>query len=1155
MNGVVLAVLFCVSAALGQIGTSTITGRVTDPTGAVVPNVSITIVQSGTNFTSTAVTNNEGIYRVPSLQPGLYTVSFEAPGFKKSVRESVELRTGDTLAVDMTLQVGNVAESVEVTGATTLLETETSATGTVVPGTILYDLPLYQRYINSTLNLVPGMTSGGYAYGGDLGAYHLAGQRSGAIGIFEDGVNGNDQLGGTGTIKPIQNSVAEVKVLTTLPPAEYGHSAGGVISVVKKSGTNELHGMASWYGRTRRMQHRLFFDKLRTSQPTATRPNGVPTFFMEPDANISGPVYIPKVYDGRNKTFFFFGYQRLHEKKVAQVVATTPTLDMKNGDFNFPGVAANPIFDPATTARLADGSWSRDAFPGNRVPLSRFDPVARRLLGFDPWVPPNQAGTYNANGPVGNLLADEFARVFFDDFNTRLDHQFSTAFKIYTSYTENRFSGYGRPINIRTDRLEFDHSQGNDTPSYQRNISAGGTWVLSPAVVNDARVGYFRRVDQTFVPSFNGNWAQQLAIPNVSPALMPAFGSGDRYAADSIYGIFGATPSQQVNETISFRNDLSWVRGTHAYKVGYEVLRYRLNNAILTQPARFSFANVTAGLQANGAAQPRTGNTFAGFLTGYVAQGLFTNELSSWLPRSYISSFYAQDDWKVTPNLTVNVGVRYSNESPFTTKYRLMSNFDPNATDDLTGRKGAVVHPSGSLNARDNNNFQPRLGVAWHPWHKWVFRGGFGIYTVDVKFPSARIQYDEYTATANQQAPPGDPRPVYQISRGPDPVVFQTRPNGSSAFVGTNFGSRNVQWWDPALRNPYVMNWNASVQYEVARDYLLEVSYQASGGVGLVEQWETNTFPIDYGKGNPTLQNQVFAAAQNFRPWSQFGNVRLRSNFGHSTFHSGTVKLEKRFSRGLYFDTFYTYSKAIDSQDADNSGSGVAPIQNRGLEKGRSGFDRNHRFIGVLNYELPIGRGKRWLNSGGRWKQWILGGYEISWIQTAESGNPLTFDFANSPFNYYPGFAGNRRSEVVGKPALRNNWGDLGGDRFNIQNINPIIDINSFAYPGGCPSTIPAGFDRTQCDFRVGNSGRNIVTGTRLLWSQVSAQKNFTFKERFRAQIRWDFQNAFKTYNFNTPTTTVDFQNPRTFAKLSSDPRTASLGGQPLMNMTVMFSW
>jgi len=1142
------------TCAWSQIGTSTITGRVTDSTGAVVPNVSITVVQQGTNFTSTAVTNSEGIYRVLSLQPGQYRVTFETQGFKKALRENVELRTGDTLAVDMVLQVGAVTESVEVSAATQLLETETSATGTVMSGNVLYDMPLYQRFINSTLNLVPGMTTGGYAYGGGLGAYHLAGQRAGAIGIFEDGVNGNDQGSGTETTKPIQNAIAEVKVITTVPAAEYGHSAGGVISAVKKSGTNELHGMGSFYGRSRRMQHRLFFDRLRTSQPQLGRENGLPTFFMMPDANLSGPISIPKVYDGRNKTFFFFAFQRLHEKKVAQVDSTVPTLAMRQGDFNFPG-GSNAIFDPATT-RSAAGVWSRDPFPGNIVPPNRIDPVARNILQFDPWRQPNRAGTFSPAGPNGNYLADEFAKVFLDDYNLRLDHQFSTSFKIYYSWTDNRYSGFQRPWNIRDDRPEFDHVAGNFSPSRNQNMSFGKTWIVSPTIVNDARVGYNRRRSQLEVASYNQNWAQKLGIPNVDAALMPAFGSGDRNTVGSIYGISGATPNRNVNETISFRNDLSWIRGTHAFKTGYEVLRFRLNSANLANPVQFNFANVTAGLQATGNAMPNTGNTFAGLLTGYVASAVFRSELTSWLPRSSIHSFYIQDDWKVTPTLTANLGLRYSNESPFNTKYGLMSQFDPNGTDPLTGRRGALIHPTSGLNARDNNNFNPRIGLAWHPWEKWVFRGGFGMYTVDVKFPSGREMFDEYVAIANQQAAPGDPTPIYQISRGttPPPFVIQ---NGASPFVGTNYGGRGVSFWDPKLRNPYVLNWNLSVQHEFTRDLLVEASYQASSGVGLVERWESNTFPIDFAANDPALRSQVFAAAQNYRPFSHFGNIPMRSNFGHSTFHSGTIKVEKRMSKGLYFMTFYTFSKAIDSQDTDNAGSGVAPIQNRSLEKGRAGYDRNHRYIGTVNWELPFGKGKRWANGGG-WRNWLAGGWEISWIQTIESGNPLTFGFASSPYNYYPGFAGNGRADIVSKPKYDFGlWNNGGGDRFTRDNRPAVIDINAFRYPGGtaCPVTGATPADIARCSFLVGNSGRNILTGPRLVWAQASAQKNIRIKERYLAQIRYDFQNALKTYNFTGPTTAVDFRNPNSFGKLLDDPRTASLGGQPLMNLTLMFQF
>jgi len=516
---VLLAILATV-AVTAQIGTSTITGRVTDSSGAVVPGVAVTVLARSTNVTTNAVTNDEGIYRALSLQPGEYTVSFEASGFKKAVVEHVELRTGDTLAVDAAMQVGQMTDFIRVESQAPLLETETSSTRTVMSGNVLYELPLYQRYINSTLALVPGLTTAGYTYGGGLGGYNIAGQRSGTIGIFEDGVTGQDPQGGTNTIRPMQNAVAEVNVITTLPPAEYGHTAGGVISVVKKSGSNQLHGMASWYGRTRAMAHRRYFDQKRTSDPYPGKPDGLPAFFMQPDGNISGPVTIPGLYKGKDKTFFFFGYQRLHEKKYAQVFTTVPTPEMRQGIFT----GLNPIYDPATTRQLADGTWTRDMFPNNVIPQSRIDPVARKVLSYDPWVQPTGPGTPTITGPVNNVLANEFARTFFNDYNIRMDHHFNSKFKINGGFTQNDLSGWGRPVRFREDQSPFDTETGNYSPVRANNSSVGYTYVISPSMVNDSRAGYFRRASSTRVPSFGQNWAQQLGIPNADAALMPAFG-------------------------------------------------------------------------------------------------------------------------------------------------------------------------------------------------------------------------------------------------------------------------------------------------------------------------------------------------------------------------------------------------------------------------------------------------------------------------------------------------------------------------------------------------------------------------------------------------------------------------------------------------------
>jgi hypothetical protein len=1128
----------------GQAGSSTLTGRVTDSTGATVPKVNVSIVQTETNFRSPAETNQDGIYRLPALSPGTYNITFEAPGFKKYVRGEVELRAGDVLAIDAVMQVGNVSESIEVKGSAQQLETETSSTGELVSGDTLHKLPLYQRYINSTLNLTPGLSMGGYGYGGSLGAFHLAGQRNGAIGIFEDGVNGNEQTGGTTTIKPVQNSVEEVKVLTTTLPAEYGHSAGGVIAVVKKSGTNDFHGLAANYGRTRRMQHRLFFDNLKTSDPRPGFPNGIPTWFMDPEANVSGPIRLPKIYDGRNKTFFFFGYQKLIEKKAAQVIVNTPTDAMKGGDLSFGGVGF-PIFDPATT-RQVNGVWLRDQVPGNIVPPSRIDPVAKKIIALNPWVSPNVPGTLTTTGPNSNLITAENSRTFFEDYSTRVDQQINQSFKIYGSWTYNHQSGLNRPTNIAI--KAFDGSQGFENPFTQNNVSAGATNILNPTMVNDIRAGYYRVRNDQFSYSSGGNWPQQLGIPGVDSALMPQFGAPsvdrnvERYAASGIYGLIGNGNSRSVYETLSLRDDLTKVWGTHAFKMGYELLYFRLNSTLTNRPSgAFYFDTMTAGLQPDGQPANNTGNTFAGFLFGSVREANFDAELTSWLPRDSINSFYFQDDWKFSPTLTFNLGVRYSNESPFHTKYGLESNFDPTGTDNLTGLKGAITHPTGTLNRRDNNNFQPRIGVAWHPREKWVFRGGFTVNTVDVKFPSSRMQFDEYVGVNDQIRATGDPRPLFQLSQGPAPVTFAGNGKNTAAYVNPsgNYSGRNVEWWDPNLRNPYVLNWNASVQRQLSQNFLLDLSYQGSGGIGLIERWQYNTFPVDYAANDPSLRAKVFAKPQEYRPFPNYGNVNIRSNFGHSTYHGATVKLDKRTSQGLTFSTFYTFSKAIDSQDNDNDGTGVAPIQNRSLEKARAGYDRNHRFITYATYELPFGKGRKWMTGGGV-KNAILGGYEIAWIQTLESGNPYTFDFAGSPDNYYPTFVGNRRPNLVSQPSLLPNWGDVGGDRFNQANRNPIIDINNFAYPAA---------------FTPGNSGRNIMTGTRLLWTQLSAKKNWMIRERLGVQLRWDFQNPFHNYNWNNPSTTVDFTQRKLFGKLLADQRTASTGGQALMNLTLQLTW
>jgi Carboxypeptidase regulatory-like domain/TonB dependent receptor/TonB-dependent Receptor Plug Domain len=1134
--------------ATAQVGTATITGTVTDQTGATVPGVKVVVVETSMNFESPSETNSAGIFRVQSLQPGTYDVSFEAAGFKRLVQKGLLLKVGDVLPVNAVLEIGNVTEQVQVSGQGTLLETETSSTNTVTEGDFLYKMPLYQRYVLNTLNLNPGVTMNGYAYGGSLSGFNVAGQRSTGTTVFEDGVFGNDPQSSTGTdIKPVENSVQEVQVVTGTLPAEYGHTTGGIVTVAKKSGNNELHGTGSDLGRTRRMTHRQFFNLYKTSDPQPGAPNGVPAWFMQLDASLSGPIYIPKVYNGKNKTFFFFGYQKLIEKKSAAFTSQTPTPALLNGDFTFGGLGQQ-LYDPASTRQLLNGDWTRDPIPGNVIPVSQMDPVYRKLLSFNPWVGPNTPGSLTSTGPVSNYTWASKSRTFFSDYSGRVDHQFNSDLKAYASYTYNFQSGFQRPTSIAVPA--FDGANGIYTPFTQQNVSTGLTKVFNATMLNDARIGFYRIRNDTTVPSYNQNWAGQLGIPNDSPLLFPSFsgtaatGNSTAPALNTGYGLTVPGPSRQIRQTWTFRDDFSKIFSTHAFKMGYEFLDFQANYFQLGQPSGvFQFDNMTAGLQPNGQPVPNTGNLFAGVELGYVRQANFTAYTTTWLPRDSIHTLYFQDDWKFSKTLTFNLGLRWSTESPFHTAHGLISNFSPATVDPVTGKMGGIIHPSDGLNSRYLKNFQPRIGLAWHPREKLVFRGGFGINTVDIRFPNALQQFDEYQSQVAQQQAPGNPTPLYRISQFPGQPSFPIRSDLSSPFVGTNYSSRNIYWLDGNLHPGYVMNWNLSAQYQLGTNNLLKFTYQGSAGVDLVESWNINVFPTSFGANNPTLRAAAFAAPQNYLPYTQFGAINYMSNTGHSTYHSGTVQFQKRYSQGLVLNSFYTYSKAINDCDNDYGVcTGVAPVENRNLNKARATYDRTHVFVTSATYELPIGRGRKFLNNN-KYLDLAIGGYDLSWIQSFMSGNPFGFTFTNSPNNYFPTAVGSQVPNLtcnnISMPAY--GLGNMiGGNRFNQALENPVLPVSCFAVPAA---------------FTPGNAGRNIVTGPGIMYTQASVRKNFRITERVNLQFRFDFQNPFHNYGFNNPSNTFDYKNPQLFGKITGDQTTASFTGQPLMNLMLRLSF
>lgn len=1081
-----------------QTGQGTLTGSITDSTGAIIPGVSVSIVNQANGFVYSAVSNAEGIYRVPYLNAGMYQISYETAGFKKLVRQNIQIRSTETLGLNVILEIGDVVESVEVSAAAQLLETETSTTGHLISGKELTTLPTPQMKIESMLWYVAGVTS-------QRGNGHVAGGRSRAFQMTTDGAlatNPGEGTVGTGRqVTTAEVNMEEVKVLTTALPAEYGHSGGGVMNITYKSGTNQFHGLAEERYVGKKQIHRAWQD------PAV--PEGAFAFHLM-SANISGPIK-------RNKTFFLAGWQRHHEKSGNNQNVDVPSPAMLAGDFSFPQASVTPdrIYDPDSLVRMPDGSYSRTQFANNMIPQSRFDPVARNFLGFGVFAGEsdrNGQTFFDSTGPRQNLSADTKKNSFRTGIDAKIDHSFSDNHKIFGRYSNARHRSMSGTWQIQVANPEFDYI-GADIPIDQRQVVLSDSYVINPSTINEVRLGWNRRKNTRLPASLNQNWAQQFGIPNVGSETMPIF---ETSSGGDFYFRFPEGETVNVNSNISLQENLTMIRGRHTIKTGYEILKTAINSHLTELPGgTYRLGGTESPFT------PNTGHVFASFLLGTVTRADFTKSQATWLPEWWSHAAYLQDDWKVTNKLTLNLGLRWQTESPFQTKYGQQSQFSPTAIDPLTGKTGALLHPTGSLAGRDANNFQPRIGMAYNFSDNWVFRGGFAVNTLDLWTNGLQENFEEYLATAVVQQAPGNPDIAFKLSQGPPPIDFNVQPDGSVPFIGTNFSGRSASFYDPNMRAPYITNWNLGIQRQFGADYLLEFNYQGSAGVGLLNRWDINAIPLDISS-DPAQLEVVRRNAQNFKPFPQFGNIFHYSNFGHSTFHSGTVKLEKRMSSGLSFTSYYTWSKSIDEDSDDSTASGVT-YYNRALEKGRSDYDVAHRWITYVIYDLPFGRGKRFLSDSGNIVTKILGNWQLAAIQSAETGSPISFThngrLPGGVTNVY--LPGTQRPDMAqGKTYsdIQLDWDRRGPCRHIVSCAEPWADINAFAIPSS---------------FTPGQAGRNILNGPGLFWHQFSLSKTIPVTERIKGMLRVDFTAPFKYPFFNRPGSTVDFRNPQNFGKIT----------------------
>ena len=1077
--------------------TGTLVGTVSDTTGAVLVGASVTVTNVATAFTSKTMTSATGAYYVPYLAPGTYRLTVEAASFKKYVHDGILVSAGEVPRINVKLEVGAMAESVTVTGASPLLETDTSVSGQILPGDELTKMPINEKRTGQMLFYYEGTNN--------MSGQHILGERQNMIGYTLDGVEAKEPGIQTyestqGILSGAVDAFQEVKVYTTGIPAEIGHSAGGLEAVTYRSGTNQLHGSAEDQYIGKSLIHRSVLEQKRSPNPFA---------YHEMSFLASGPLVLPK-YNGRDKTFWLFGLQR-HQELGGTVgsFVTVPTPAMENGDFSFGGqTSPSPLtlYNPYTM-RQQGTTWVSDPFPGNMIPKSLIDPVAAKFLSLNPFSQPNITGIPSSTGPTSNLSINPQKWIRRTRWDVKVDHQFTSNNRMFVRYSQGRhrtlgqttqFSWIGDPSQSFSELIDPAASAASVD---QLNIVFSDMAILTPTTNNELRVGYNLHELHQSAPSANQNWAQQLGMPNVNGATFPYFNIG--------YGMAGLTSYHNIGDDITLQDNFTKIRGRHTIKFGYEMIRTRYN---ATSPELPSGSYTFGGSEAP--FTPNTGNPFADFLLGTVTSATFTQSQASWLPRWWGHQGYIQDDWRARSNLTLNIGLRYAYESPFAIKYGEDSQFDPNVKDPVSGLMGAIVHTSGPLARKDWNNFEPRLGLAWNFASKWVFRASFGVIHADILAPTQNINFDEYLATATVAQAPGNPNPVFNLSQGPPSFAYNLQANGTAPFTGANYSTRTASWWDPNMRMPYVMSWSGGVQWEFAHDWLAELNYQGQAGVGLVNAWNINAIPLNISTDPAVLAN-IYKATQNYLPYPQFGAITAYSNYGHNTYHSGTLRVEKRFTSSLGLTAFYTFQKNLSECDAEKTCSGIT-YYDRSLEKARTSYDTTHRFVSVLTYQLPFGKGRHWMNKGGFLNQ-VLGGWELTETQTLQSGPPFTVTFANSPYKYLPSVS---RPNIVTTFAQATvpGW-SIGSNRFPTSAQNPYLNMSSFAYPAA---------------FTPGDLGRNTFSGPGLNWMQVSLAKWWTVRERYRFELRLNGYNwPLEQPNYSPPSSVFNSGSPGTFARMT----------------------
>jgi hypothetical protein len=1089
-----------------------ITGTVTDASGAVITAVSVTVTNTATNQVRQMSTNQTGNYSVPYLVPGVYDVRAETPGFKASTRKSVELQVGAVARIDFTMEIGEATQQVEVSGGAPLLATENAAVGTVIENRRIVDLPLNGRNYLQLVTLSPNVTTEGGA-GGASGlqggarastSLSVAGQRLEFNRYTLDGVENTDPNFNSYIIQPSVDFIQEFKVQTGVYSAEFGR-ATSQISATTKAGGNQYHGTAFEFLRN---------SALDAKQWNTTVPKN-PFRRNQYGFTLGGPIEIPKVFNGKDKLFFQSNLEELRDRTTSQIFASVATDRMRAGDFS---LAGRSIFDPLSRTYNASGlAIAATQFPNNVIPASRLNRVSQQLFEF--YQPPTVPGDTLLN----NFSRNGQSPLDQTQFNQRVD---------WTQSSKSTWFGrYSWGDEVQTIAATFP-SDNSITPTKVSQEVLSNTRIFGAGTVNEFRFGhnqFFNDVAHSF--SFNRNVAAELKIPGLNAISPAAYGVPSVGLAQGVTGFGGADAWSTRNHTFQFLDNVSVVRGRHSIKFGGEVRRDRYNQ-LGNQKSTGEF-NFDGTATFNPAARTTTGFAFADYMLGEIANSARAVAVANTMLRSTSFYGYIQDDWKITPRLTLSAGLRYENVRPWTDKYRGIMNaqiFDPGVGPNglLANTKLPVfVRPGSgdfyqgvnfhfadgmitaagnqylgqSLVYPDNNNFAPRLGIAYSPTQKWTVRAGVGVfYTQDTANPvfdmgrnlGGRDSFVTDLERRNQNFS--------------DPWAFERQSFTCTGYSGTCIGTPQFLGNIPTNRTPYVYQWVFNIQRQLTENLVVEAGYQGNEGHKL-QRLRLYNQPIL--KSGPTDARSIADRS----PWPVYGRLQEVDGGDNSNYHAMSLKVTQRFSKGLTYLVGYTWSKAIDDGSAirTNTGDQLWPTNNYDFSSmhGLAQFQVGRRLVASYVYELPFGAGKALANRPGVIDK-IVGGWQFGGILTFADGSPTM------------------SVGTIGDSAALNN--NSGPNRANATGISPIPSGGQTAQQFWNIASLDP-FSPT-LTYLIGNLGRDVFFKPGTRQADLSMTKNIRVHEEHSLQFRFDAFNATNHPNWNVPA--GDARAPATFGIITT---------------------